>query len=732
MATLTDMAEDSLDEAQVYDEPEEEDELVPDDEDEEVYWASKSGKALASELEDRSRDYYERLASTNVLRLCEETRLAFYGLGSDGEHESSQVIEFGEQGEKLGVRSNQLRSLVKFVYLSATSDRPTMKPRATNNSARALAQIPTARKVIDHYDRVKKMVRTLNGAALRALLYGKGYVWESWDPSIGPLGPDGKPQGDLLSRACSLLDVVCDLDVEDEHDWFIVRVRRNRWDLAAIHGDAKKLSPEGQADPELVEGVRSTRADILGAPRDLLPEETVKRLRSGIESDRHQKDTIFEYHFMHRRTPALPEGRYAIMIPGKQILYEGDLPYETLPISEMCPEQFLEMGALGYSSAWDLLGMQAAYDSVLSVCITNHEAFGHNDILLPEGSDLAYEEIRDGLNVIRYPMGENTKPSMLEKFAIKDEAFKLKDWLKGDMELALSVNSVARGEPEKSLESGAALALVQAQAIQAQSPFVAAFNQLVEDVGTNRIRILKKHLQPDRTIAIAGNDDPDSIQAFGVQDIDQIDRIEVEAVNPLFRTIAGRQNAADKLLERDLIPDASAYIHFTETGRLEAVTDDARQDDLWGHQVREALLSKPPVTQAPSDPTDPMAPPRTIIDHPVLRYMWTDPPHICMKAAKDVLRSSENRKDQAIIQAATAYMTEVMAVWRATDPASLQLLGYPAPPPPPGMEPPPEQGAPAAEGKGPPRKPQDQKAPPEGSSMPSMPKQAQDPLNAAA
>jgi hypothetical protein len=705
-----------------------------EDEDDDTYWAAKKGKALACEIKERSREYYGRMETTGALRICHETNSAFYGLSPDGEHETSQVIEFGENGEKLGIRSNQLRSLVKFVYLSATADRPTIKPRASNNTAQALAQVPTARKILDYYDRVKRMSKVLNGAALRALLYGKGYVWESWDPSIGKLGQDGKPEGDLLSRACSPLDVVCDLDVEDEHDWFIVRVRRNRWDLAAIHGDPAKLSPEGQSDPELVGDVKATRQEILSAPRDMLPEETAKRLRFRPEPEKERKDTIFEYHFMHRRTPALPNGRYAIIIAGDHVLYSGDLPYETLPISEMCPEEWLEQGALGYSSAWDLLGMQSAYDSVLSVCLTNHEAWAHNDILIPEGSELSVEEIYDGLNVIRYPMGEHTKPSMLEKFSIKDEAFKLKDWLKGDMELALSVNSVARGEPEKSLESGAALALIQAQAIQAQSPFVAAFHQLIESVGSNRIKILKKHLQPERVIAIAGGDDPDSVHAFSVQDIDQIDRIEVEAVNPLFRTIAGRQNAADKLMERDMLPDAAAYIHFQETGRLESVTDDARQDDLWGHQVREALLSKPQVTQAPPDPMDPLAPPRMVVQHPALQYMWTDPPHICMKAAKDILRSTENRKDTAIVQAATAYMTEVMRVWRGTDPASLQLLGYPAPPPPvmPGMSAEPGAEPPKPGGGAPPRKPQDQKSPPEGSSMPSMPKQAQDPLGAAA
>ena len=52
------------------------------------------------------------------------------------------------------------------------------------------------------------------------------------------------------------------------------------------------------------------------------------------------------------------------------------------------------------------------------------------------------------------------------------------------METLSGVNSVARGNPEASLQSGTALAMVQSQALQFMSGLQQSYIQLIEDVGT--------------------------------------------------------------------------------------------------------------------------------------------------------------------------------------------------------------------------------------------------------
>ncbi len=445
-----------------------------------------------------------------------------------------------------------------------------------------------------------------------------------------------------------------------------------------------------------------------------------------------ESDTCFEYHFMHRKTPALPAGRYVIMVGDGLVLFDGPLPYDQLPIDEMVPEEFLGAGSVGYASAWDLLGMQQAYDALLSTCMTNFDAFGHNDILLPEGVELAVEEIRDGLNVIRFPAGEHNRPTMLEKFSVKEEVFKLRDWIKGDMELSSGVSSVARGEPEASLKSGTALALIQAQSVHFQSGVMAAYTQLIEDSGTNTLKIVKTYAKTERIAAISGTNDPDGLRAFKGSDISDVDRIEVEQVNPVFHTLAGKFDIANNLLERGLLTDIGQYYQVLETGRLETVMDPARQENLYAEGVKEILMQGPAC--APSKNVDPMTG-EPIMEVEGLRVVITDDPILAIRTAKHVLDSVENRRNAAVVIATTTYIQSVLRVWRAAPKDLLQLLGYPMPPPLPGDPMLPDAGAPPADAGKP--KPgagappptgggaqPDQNAPDKGSGMPSLPKPA--------
>src|SRR5690606_32152609 len=115
------------------------------------------------------------------------------------------------------------------------------------------------------------------------------------------------------------------------------------------------------------------------------------------------------------------------------------------------------------------------------------------------------------------------------------------------------VNSVARGNPEASLKSGAALALVQSQAIQFSMGLQQSFAQLVEDAGTGTIEILQDFASVPRVAFIAGKSNRPLMKNFKGSDLDAIKRVTVDMGNPLTRTTAGKVNLADTMLERNLI-----------------------------------------------------------------------------------------------------------------------------------------------------------------------------------
>ena len=71
------------------------------------------------------------------------------------------------------------------------------------------------------------------------------------------------------------------------------------------------------------------------------------------------------------------------------------------------------------------------------------------------------------------------------------------------METISGISSVTRGNPEASLKSGTALALIQSMSLQFISGLQQNYVKLIEDVGTNLINILKDYAKTPKTIAIS-------------------------------------------------------------------------------------------------------------------------------------------------------------------------------------------------------------------------------------
>jgi hypothetical protein len=141
------------------------------------------------------------------------------------------------------------------------------------------------------------------------------------------------------------------------------------------------------------------------------------------------------------------------------------------------------------------------------------------------------------------------------------------------METISGVNSVSRGNPQKSLESGSALALVQSMAIQFNAPLQQSYIQLLEDVGTMTIQILQEYADTPRVVQISGKRSRGIVQqAFTKDDISGISRVQVQAGNPMAKTVSGRLAIAQDLLQNQIITTPEEYLMVLETGELEPLT----------------------------------------------------------------------------------------------------------------------------------------------------------------
>jgi hypothetical protein len=69
-------------------------------------------------------------------------------------------------------------------------------------------------------------------------------------------------------------------------------------------------------------------------------------------------------------------------------------------------------------------------------------------------------------------------------------------------------------------------------------------------------------------VSIAGEDERYCIKKFKAEDLNQITRVEVKVIPALLKTLGGKMQIADKLLDQKLIKQAEEYLTFVETGSL--------------------------------------------------------------------------------------------------------------------------------------------------------------------
>jgi hypothetical protein len=149
--------------------------------------------------------------------------------------------------------------------------------------------------------------------------------------------------------------------------------------------------------------------------------------------------------------------------------------------------------------------------------------------------------------------------------------------LVNEMESISGINSVVRGNPEASLKSGAALALVASQAIQFLQLTQQRYVQLLEDSGTAIINMLQSYATVPRVATIVGKMNTPYMKEFSGADLESVNRVIVDMGNPLSKTTAGKIQIADTLLQYGFIKNPDMYFSVLQNGRLDSITDPVQR-----------------------------------------------------------------------------------------------------------------------------------------------------------
>lgn len=645
-----------------------------------VYFAAQEPEKTASVLLQRANGWYNQLHTNGYLDKVREMWLAYHGAYTTGPGSAHTITFTGEQGELAQISINHLRNIADNIITMITASRPAFQARATNGDSKSIIQTTLANNLLDYYMREKRLEKYLRTAIQYAVVLGSGFIKMEWNATSGEVYDFNEEtqtpiyEGDVAFCNLSPYDVVFDTTKESslDHDWVLTRSFKNKFDLAAKY-------PEQE---DRIKGLQ-TKNMLFRYRMDLMAYEDT--------------DDVPVYEFYHKKTESLPEGRYIMFLDTNLVLLDSPMPYRNLPVYRVAPSDILGT-PYGYTPMFDLLPIQDAVNSLYSTVLTNQHTFGVQNIYVPRGADIQMKSLEGGLNIIEGNSGQG-EPKAMNFTNTPAEVFNFIKTLEQQMEIVSGVNSVARGNPEASLKSGSALAMVQSMAIQFMSGIQQQYIHLIEDVGTGLINILKDFAAVPRIAIIAGKTRKHYVETeFTGDDLSMVNRVIVDVGNAVSKTTAGKMQMASELIQYGIVSTPEEYMTVLNTGQLDGIVNDTQDELDLIRQENEHLLEGKPVVALGID-----------------EHMT----HI--KRHKAILSDPTVRMQPGVRDAALAHIMEHINLLREVDPALLQILGEQPLGPVGGT--PPAQANPADQVNGsmPPDTATQNQEPPPLPNMPSMP-----------
>lgn len=609
-----------------------------------TYWASKPPLEAAREIFKRVDHWYQWLRITGVYSLWVRSLREYYA----GVNTGGQLGTAGESDEVLTSKENHLHNIGENIVVMTTGSRPSFEPKAKNTDHASMSQVIIASGLLDNAHREKD----LEGIGIQVVrhagcLFGEGFSSAVWDPGAGQeyaLNPDSgatERTGDIKLRAHLSIDVARDHTKTEagDHQWYAVRRWVNRYDLLAKR-------------PEM-------REQIIALPSRFEESRARPTLTSdwkGIQNT--DTDDVAVWEWYHAKTDAVPDGRMMTLASETCVLFDGPLPYDEIPVYRMVPED-LTATQLGYWTLADLLAPQHVVNSLDSTITTAIANVGYGSMWVKSGSNVTAEDVSGQFKIIR----SADKPEPLNLLEIPGIVPDFKSSKIEAMETISGVNSARRGTlvNDKAM-SGAALALVDAKAIEFSKGLERGYVKWLEQMATAIIRLYKRYAKLPQVALVAGKANRPYMREFTSADLDRIERVTVDLGNPLARTTSGRLSLAQMFVEMGqkgvpVVKTPEQLVQVLATGRLEPVIEGTTAELMNIRAENEALGEGRPVRAIAIDNH-----PKHIMEHQV------------------VLASPESRADQATAGNVLQHIMEHITLWQTTDPNLLAALGIPPPP----------------------------------------------------
>lgn len=536
------------------------------------YFAQAAPEDIGNEIIAKVDEYHNFLGSSSLVDLWRRSYNAYYGLMPQSSYGAGifavgSIRASGLLGEIASIKVNHYRNLLQHIHNTTTQDQTALKCKATNSDSKAIAGAYLGDGILEYYikegDDGCGIEEHFNDLDETANIFGESFILIDWDATAGedylPPGDQAQGQeqgqpakaqktGDLLVKVYNPFDVIRDTTGNHpKQNWSITHDIENRFDLAA------KYTPA--ADQILT---ISSEHGSLRSFND--PSKTIQTAGVG----QRESDLIDTYTLRHEKTDSMPQGRVTKVIGDGTVLADGPLPTRKVYLRRHAAGN-IKGTIFGYTVGFDLLGIQETIDKIMSSIVTNQLSNGIQNFWQPIGNQLKTMELGGGLNL----MESAVKPETLELCKTPRELFEFVPTLIKTMETLTSVSAVSRGDAPSNLKSGSALAYMATTTVTFNNGIQRSFKLIKGQCGTAIIHILTDFQVAEKAIAICGSFNRPILKKFTGGQLSSISSVYCEDISPMLKTIAGKTQAADTLLERGMIKNTQEYITMLTTGQSE-------------------------------------------------------------------------------------------------------------------------------------------------------------------
>lgn len=589
------------------------------------YWGLAPSSEIANEINNKWSQHKKWLSDTRYGYQLQIMWDLYYG-----SNEGGFEVDISQDGSSAKINVNHFKSLIQRLHSITTQSKLQYTPRARNSDAQSQMQSDFAKGLLEYYADEKDMNSITSQMVETGLVLCDSYVYAPWDEHQGETVAVGEGMKELRNGDQAFYNLTS-FDVAqhsqlDQSPWYIVRLKTNKYDLAALY-------PE-HADEIIAQSLDQNNlayADLITPFNNPHFQQT-------------NDDTVYVYHFLHDRTPSLPKGRYT-QIVGDVVLKDTVLPYKTLPIVQFQPGNMIKTNA-GDSPATMLVGIQQAINNIYSSNLTNNLHYNKQSIYSP--TPIEIEKLSEGYNLV---IGANM-PQALQLTGSSPESYKMLQGLEGVAQTLSGVNSTTRGNPEASLKSGNSLALMLSISIASADSIQKNYAAAAADLATIVIHNLQQFAGEPRIAYVGGVSKKAYAKEFCSKDIASIDRISVDLGNPLLANYGGRYEMVQQWMQFGVIKDPVKIVEFLRTGQIDSITEDQFKDTILirseNEMIRKGQL--PPVMITDLHPDH-------LIEH---RQLANDP---------DV------RNNPTIMQNLTQHMMDHIQSYKTIDPDLAAILG---------------------------------------------------------